>query len=741
MTPRSSSATADVPALEDVDALVGAVLEEEGRRHTEQEKRATAHGSVPNAPLPGVGAEKMAFRDVLRGGGLPTLGVLCTLPFLDSISGSLFAVLGPDIQTSLHISLTMLGLIGTAGGAMVLLAAIPFGRLGDRYPRWRIIAIAVAIAAAATFWAGHAHAAWQLLLAMLVAGLARGTEGSVQGSLIADAFPIEGRNRAFGAFRFAGAVGGLTGPLIVGGIAVVVGGTEGWRWAFYLLAFPTAAIAVISLLLPEPRRGKQEMAAVLGEVLAEQPEEMRISMRAAFARLKKIRSFYFFLMGASVLGFNLIAASIYAGPFLVEKFNLGAGSRGLLGAVGGVGTLIGTAIGAPVGERLYRRSPALVIRVAAALFAVSGVFWAAAYYMPTPVLFGACSSVSFGCLMSAFVLKQSTFMTVLPFRLRATGGAMFSVYMTLFGGVGGAIIIAELRRVLSLQASLAVVAVLASALASVLLLYGSRYVEGDMALASADLLEAQQEARRMAAGGATAALQVRNLDFSYGQVQVLFNVNLDVWEGEVLALLGTNGAGKSTVLRAVTGLGQADRGVIRVFGKTLDFAEPSTRLQNGIVLVPGGKATFPELSVRENLLARAYSVRRDGVEARMERALEAFPVLRERIEQRADTLSGGEQQMLAIAGALMLEPKVLLIDELSLGLAPIMVQQLMEVVAALKERGLTILIVEQSLNVALSLADRAVFMEKGQVRFEGPAHELLERDDLVRAVFLGADGG
>ena len=116
-------------------------------------------------------------------------------------------------------------------------------------------------------------------------------------------------------------------------------------------------------------------------------------------------------------------------------------------------------------------------------------------------------------------------------------------------------------------------------------------------------------------------------------------------------------------------------------------------------------------------------------------------MLRSRLDQPAGTLSGGEQQMLAIAGALLLEPKVLLIDELSLGLAPIMVQQLLEVVAALKDDGLTMVIVEQSINVALSIADRAVFMEKGQVRFEGPALELLERDDLVRAVFLGGEGG
>ena len=236
-------------------------------------------------------------------------------------------------------------------------------------------------------------------------------------------------------------------------------------------------------------------------------------------------------------------------------------------------------------------------------------------------------------------------------------------------------------------------------------------------------------------------LQVRNLDYSYGPVQVLFDVNIDVWEGEVLALLGTNGAGKSTVLRAITGLGFADRGHVRLAGKTLTFAEPGTRLKQGIVMVPGGKATFPNLSVADNLHARGFSVPRRELDTRLAKALELFPVLAERLDQPAGTLSGGEQQMLAVAGSLLLNPRVLLIDELSLGLAPIVVQQLLEVVEKLKEDGMTMVIVEQSLNVALSIADRAVFMEKGQVRFQGQAKDLLERDDLVRAVFLGGEVG
>lgn len=243
--------------------------------------------------------------------------------------------------------------------------------------------------------------------------------------------------------------------------------------------------------------------------------------------------------------------------------------------------------------------------------------------------------------------------------------------------------------------------------------------------------------------GDNAAIDVSGIDFSYGHVQVLFDVDLHVAHGEVLALLGTNGAGKSTLLRVVSGLERAGSGVVRHDGDDITDLPAVDRVRRGIVQLPGGKAIFPSLSVMDNLLAGAFTHLGDRptLEARIGAALERFPVLRERLRQPAGTLSGGEQQMLALAKALLVDPDVLCIDELSLGLAPVVVQQLLAIVEELRATGLTMIIVEQSLNVALALADRAVFMEKGTVRFEGTARELAERDDLARAVFLGSGGG
>ena len=238
-------------------------------------------------------------------------------------------------------------------------------------------------------------------------------------------------------------------------------------------------------------------------------------------------------------------------------------------------------------------------------------------------------------------------------------------------------------------------------------------------------------------------LDVRGVDFSYGHVQVLFDVDVSVAPGEVLALLGTNGAGKSTLLRVISGLGKQTAGTVAYRGGSIDGLAAHERMRAGIVQLPGGKAIFPGLTVAENLLVGAHTFKWDRrrIADRCDAVLDLFPVLTERLEQPAGLMSGGEQQMLGLAKALLPEPELLLIDELSLGLAPVVVESLIGVVERLKADGVTMVIVEQSVNIALTLADRAVFMEKGEIRFSGPAAELARRDDLVRAVFLGGARG
>ena len=235
-------------------------------------------------------------------------------------------------------------------------------------------------------------------------------------------------------------------------------------------------------------------------------------------------------------------------------------------------------------------------------------------------------------------------------------------------------------------------------------------------------------------------LELRNVRASYGAVEVLRGVNFAVRRGEVVALLGTNGAGKSTILRCVSGLMKTDAGEILFDGRDIAGMATEETVRLGITQVPGGRGLLPNLTVEENLRMGAYPIRRDRarVKAGYARVYDVFPRLSERRRQLAGLLSGGEGQMLAIGRALMLEPKLMMIDELSLGLAPLIVQQLVQIVRDINSTGVSIILVEQSANLALSITDHAYFIEKGQLRFDGSSKELLERDDLLRSVFLAA---
>ncbi len=238
---------------------------------------------------------------------------------------------------------------------------------------------------------------------------------------------------------------------------------------------------------------------------------------------------------------------------------------------------------------------------------------------------------------------------------------------------------------------------------------------------------------------ATPLLEVHNLSAGYGHVRVLFGVSFELRHGETVALLGANGAGKSTLLRALGGLLTPTGGMVRLAGRPITFAQPESRFGMGMVQLRGGDGTFASLSVDGNLRAALLGtgLRRAEVAQRCEEVLEIFPALAERLDDPAGDLSGGQRQMLALAMVLQHQPELLLIDELSMGLAPIVVQELLGALRRLHRQGRTMLVVEQSVNLALTLADRALFLENGRLVFEGPAADLLERHDLLRAAFLG----
>jgi branched-chain amino acid transport system ATP-binding protein len=235
----------------------------------------------------------------------------------------------------------------------------------------------------------------------------------------------------------------------------------------------------------------------------------------------------------------------------------------------------------------------------------------------------------------------------------------------------------------------------------------------------------------------TNVLTVSDLHLRYGKVNALRGISLRVNEGEIVALIGANGAGKTTTLKAISGVIRPFAGQIRFDGGDVTRASPRDILQAGIAHCPEGRRIFPQLTVRDNLELGAY-LRSDAAEVAgdMDRLFGRFPILAERSEQIAGTLSGGEQQMLAISRALMSRPKLILFDEPSLGLAPQLVEQIFEIVAEIRKEGLTVVMVEQNAFAALELCDRAYVLETGTIALEGPGRELL-KNPKVQAVYLG----
>ena len=237
-------------------------------------------------------------------------------------------------------------------------------------------------------------------------------------------------------------------------------------------------------------------------------------------------------------------------------------------------------------------------------------------------------------------------------------------------------------------------------------------------------------------------LEARGLRTGYGRLPVVFNVDLEVKEGEIVALLGANGAGKTTTLRALSGMLPLMAGEVCLDGKSLKRSPPDAIARGGVVHVPQGRGIFPNLRVDETLrLACAMAgIRRAGADARVADIYEVFPRLNERRTQLAGTLSGGEQQMLAIARGLIMKPRLLMIDEMSQGLAPTIVQALFGIVRSLPEQGVSVLIVEQFVTHALAVASRAYVLEKGEVAFNGKAAELARDEAFVKGSYLGEDG-
>ena len=729
----------------DPRALAEQVMQEESER---QAANASEQFMLPDDLLPGMAGEAMGFREALSHGGPMMITLLTLLLVFESADQVAVQVLGPDIQKTLDISDTVLTGIASLGGVVLVLATLPLAWLGDRFKRTRVVGFAGITWAGFAALTGLAPNAFGMALTRSGTGLGASATIPISPTIIADQYPIAARTRMLALESLGRPAGYVIGPFIAGFIATQAGGDEGWRWAFILGAMFPVIIGLLLLTQRDPQRGRFEQEAVLGQATDVVDPPVRIS--AAFERLKKVKTFYYLVVGIGLWGFALVAVPVQLGLLLGDNpkqdkhfhYGYGAYTRGWMIGIMQIGQLIAIPIAGFIGDRIFRKDPTKALRLTGIFVLLYGAFIVLGLRFSNITILITFIVIANSFQGAAFATIRPAIAAVVPYKMRAQAFAMVGVYIFLMGGFFGGLLAGAFSDAWGQVTALTIIVPPAALLGGLLIMYGAQFMKGDISLGVQELLEEQEERKRMAADPEhIPVLQVRNLDAGYGPLQVLFDVEFEVQRGEVLALLGTNGAGKSTLLKTISGLIMPDRGVVRFNGRTITLVAPEVRVAAGLVQVPGGEAIFPTMSVRENLDIWCELIedttKRQGAR---ERVYRVFPQIKDRLDQRAGSLSGGQQQMLALSKALLLEPDILLIDELSLGLAPLVVQELLGVVERLKAEGMTMVIVEQSVNVALAVADRAIYMERGQVKFSGPARELLDHEELLHAVFLSGTG-
>ncbi len=709
---------------------------------------AVAHARDPEViasleVMPGTGEGKPPpLLGILHLSGYAPLVFLTVAAVIPGTLNNGISLVGHDLQVSFHMSNASLGAVAFVAQVAQLLWAVPLALWADRGSRKLVAGVSLIIFAVFGTLMGLSPNVWAFAFLYLIASIGFGVNNTVHNSYLADAYPTEGRGRIFSWHNLSDPISQTLGILVFGYVVTVA---HNWRYGM-LIAALGLPVGFLLFTLREPEKGANESSHILKasgmDLQAQQEEAPRVLLGSAMTRLLRIRSLYFELIAVAILGFAGTGAPLFGNLFFIDKFHLDTASRSEVYAIIGLAAFLGLPLAYVFGDRYFRRAPQRPLVIAGFCITAYGCLFVASLYVPQLWM---CVALQFLAAAAVSPLAICIFLTLAataPPEMRTICFAMFGVYSLVFGGFAGSVILGAVSDAIGglhgIVVALTIIAPVCIA-GGLLLVIGSRSVRRDITMVIEDVIERYTEGRRRQQGGAIPALQVHNLDFYYGTNQVLFDVNLEVEQGEMIALLGTNGAGKSTLLRAVSGLSHPHRGVVRIFGMNCTYLEPEQIIDQGVALLVGGKMTFPGLSVRDNLRIGGHILRRDRAKAAaaLQEAMEVFPELTARIDQPAGTLSGGEQQMLALARVMMTRPRLLLIDELALGLAPMTVERLMGMVRRINEEGTTVILVEQSVNRAMSLAERCFFLERGEIRFDGPTAELLQRDDLLRPVFLG----
>ena len=676
------------------------------------------------------------LRALVEGEAIYPLVILFGLNAVDELDRTAFGILLPEIRDEFGLDLqgvlTLVAIV--AAGALVL--QVPIAQASDRFNRVPIMLAGAVAWAMFSFATGLATSVVFLAVVRSGSAIGKAVIDPTHNSLLADWYPPGVRPRAYSFHRAANAVGQFSGPLAAGVLAYYFS----WRVPFFVFAVPTILLVVAGLRLRDPVRGSHEREAIGASAAAVETEEAPPSFAESWRTVWKIgtlRRIWAALpfLAASLIGFVSLAALLYE-----QEFGLNEIGRGSLAAAVEPVQLVGLIYGARIATRHMVSDPGKILRFLAVISLGTSVLSAVFALAPNIVVAVTANALITAGLAIVGPGILAALSLAIPARSRSLGFSIASLWV--LPGLVVLPIIGALGDAFGIRVGMLVLVPV--------FLVGGLIIASAGNLVADDIRQvwtvtaARSEALYERRHGNPHVLLLRGVDVAYDEVQVLFGVDLDVKEGEIVALLGTNGAGKSTLLRAVSGVAEAHRGAVIFDGIDITHAPPHEIAARGVVQVPGGAGVFPGLTVEENLQVAGWLHRQDRSqsEALVARAHELFPVLVERAGTEAGDLSGGQQQMLALSMALVSRPKLLLIDELSLGLAPIVVEALLPLVRELRDEGTTVVIVEQSVNLALTVADRAYFMEKGEIRFEGPTGDLLDRPDLLRSVFLAevADG-
>ncbi|MFN2464017.1 MAG: MFS transporter [Candidatus Dormibacteria bacterium] len=691
---------------------------------------------VPGKPVVarvGEYLQDMRPRSITQGASMLPFVLFAYLQVIENLDGAAFQVLQPEIKKDFSYDYTYVLLIPNLVQILIQVMGPGIGFMIDRVKRVWLVRIGALLVHGSLFLTGTARTVGVLSLLRMTNGLGIGIYLPATSNLSADFYPVSSRGRMVSFTYAIGALGGFVGLTVVG----LYADRFGWRPTLLIIGGLATVVSFSFFLLREPVRGYYDRKAMgAGEEVAlreQRPATWSESWRAC-ASIKTLRKAW---IAAPLAALTSSTLPTYVNFYYQSRFGLGVAQRSFILGLTSLVAIFAVVGGGIMVDRMVKVKPSRIMAVACAVYCLQAASYFVMIHAPNVVIAVVAAQIPTLLTLMMIPIVIAMILLILPARIRGLGVTTTAPFAIL-GFIAAPLVFGPLADQFGLDAAFTA-AIVVLAITGFIYLSAAGDVERDIRAAVAASM-ADEEATRARAEGRNKLLICRDVDVTYDGAQVLFNVDFDVEEGEIVALLGTNGAGKSTLLRAISGIQEASNGAIFFDGSDITHMPPHQNASQGIVMMPGGRAVFPSLTVAENLRAAAwlYKEDEDYVRTKTAEVLEIFPRLKERMGAAAGDMSGGEQQMLALSQALLMRPRLLMIDELSLGLAPQVVEQLLGILREIHAGGTTILIVEQSVNVALRIAQRAVYMEKGEIKFDGATSELRGRGDIIKSVFLGA---